>query len=144
MRHIDAINDLNPAVYSEGLTNTTETSQAGHHTHQTTTCVHRPHTVHPKAASISTVSTLTPDNWHTAKNTTGGDKQCSTTFDDSLFQTGKDGWILSSPSAKGTPRKEKGKESSPMKKAREKFRVARVARNMPKSKREKHLIKRHC
>jgi len=38
---------------------------------------------------------------------------------------------------KGWPRKEMGVESRPIRNAREKFRVARVARNIPRRRREK-------
>lgn len=42
------------------------------------------------------------------------------------------------------PRKERGAESRPMRKAREKLRVASVARDMPRRRREKHWIRTRC
>jgi len=42
----------------------------------------------------------------------------------------------------GTPNIESGKARRPMRKAREKFSVARVARNMPRRSKEKHLMRR--
>jgi len=48
-------------------------------------------------------------------------------------------WSLSvlDKDEKGWPRKERGVESRPIRNAREKFRVARVARNIPRRRREK-------
>ena len=42
------------------------------------------------------------------------------------------------------PTRESGEESKPTKKDSEKLTVAKVARNMPRSSREKHLKRRRC
>lgn len=45
---------------------------------------------------------------------------------------------------KGGPKKVNGDASRPMRKAREKLRVASVARNMPSRRREIHCVRRSC
>ena len=42
------------------------------------------------------------------------------------------------------PKKESGAESRPTRKAREKLRVERAARNMPRRRREMHCARRRC
>lgn len=46
--------------YHDKNDTTPPTTQAGHHTHQTTTGVHKPVACHPKAASASTAPSSTP------------------------------------------------------------------------------------
>lgn len=114
-------------------------SQAGHHTHHTTTCVHIPHTSHPKAASVNTVSTDTPVYQHTLKRTAGGERRLSSTSPrlDIVYRTGIDGLWRRSRKLRGTQRR-------PIMKEREKLRVARVESDRPNRRRANDLIKRYC
>lgn len=52
-------------------------NQAGHHTHQTTTCVHMPQTSQPNAACVKTVSIGTPVYQQTPIRTAGGERRFS-------------------------------------------------------------------
>jgi hypothetical protein len=130
--------------HNNGLQTTPPTTQAGHQTHHTTTCVHRPCTLHPNAASTNTLPTSTPQNLHIASTTTGGDSNCnsplSTTF--RILLLGADPGV--EVVEKGWPTKERGEARRPMRKAREKLSVASVARNMPRRRREKHCRRRRC
>jgi len=124
--------------YINGLRKTAPTIQAGHQTHQTITCVHNPLTLHPNAACISTISTPIPQYQQTAVKTTGGENVCNITLLITLIpilNTVLSGMLNLRCSAGGKARR-------PIRKAREKLRVARVARNMPRRRREKHFIRR--
>ena len=136
-----------------GLTKTAPTNQAGHQMHHTTTCVHRPDTRHPNAAWASTSLAPTPARWHPALKTTGGDRACKTKFTSKFLKLqfvlvegrGLLLLVVSSRSVgEAVPKKERGKERMPMRKPREKLRVERVARNMPRRRREKHLMSWRC
>ena len=52
-------------------------NHAGHHTHQTITCVQTPQTRHPKVASAMTSVMSAPTVQHTAANTSGGEMSCN-------------------------------------------------------------------
>lgn len=138
------------SIYNNGLATTAPTNQAGHQMHQTATCVHKPETVHPNAASSNISPTSTPHQLQPAKATTGGDKKCSKTLARTLLD------FVSLPDEEeaygikdgegsamgGVPRKDSGVENRPTRRAREKLRVERVARNMPRRSREMHFAKR--
>lgn len=137
-------------IYNNGLATTAPTNQAGHQTHHTTTCVHKPETVHPNAASNNISPTSTPHQLQPAKATTGGDSKCSRmfarTFLDFIDPPNEDaayGVKVGDGSAMGgVPRKDNGVEKRPTRRAREKLRVERVARNMPRRRREMHFARR--
>ena len=130
--------------YSSGLHTTPPTSHAGHQIHHTTTWVQSPWACQPKAASTSTSSTLTPQALHTASNTTGGDNICSNTLAKTLRVSPPETECSSDAVEKGCPTKDRGVASNPMRKASEKFNVARVARNIPRRSSEKHCRRRRC
>lgn len=136
-----------PLPYRKGLTTTLPTNHAGHQTHQTTTCDHNPLTLHPNAASANISPTSTPQALHATNITTGGLSSCSNTLHDNLIATLRRGAFLWSlpvfeRDGKGWPRKDRGVQSRPIRNAREKLRVARVARNMPRRRREKQWERR--
>ncbi len=138
------VGQVQAPFHNSGLQTTPPTTHAGHQTHHTTTCVHKPCTLHPNAASSNTLPTSTPQSLHIASTTTGGDSNCnsplSTTFRALLLVA------VSGVEAveKGWPTKERGEARRPMRKAREKLSVASVARNMPRRRREKHCRRRRC
>lgn len=136
-------------IYNNGLATTAPTNQAGHQMHHTTTCVHKPETVHPNAASNNISPTSTPHQLQPAKATTGGDSKCSKTLaktfldfvdppNEAAYGT-KDG---GGSAMGGVPRKDSGVEKRPTRRAREKLRVERVAMNMPRRRREMHFARR--
>lgn len=136
--------------YNNGLATTAPINQAGHQMHHTTTCVHKPETVHPNAASNNISPTSTPHQLQPAKATTGGDSTCSKTLartfldfvnppnEEAAYGT-KDG---DGSAMGGVPRKDSGVEKRPTRRAREKLRVERVARNIPRRRREMHFARR--
>ena len=71
-------------AYILGLARTLPVSQAGHHTHHTTTCVHVPFTFHPNEASASMSVIEVPVCQAIIHNIIGGDKICRTTVDSTL------------------------------------------------------------
>ena len=113
-------------------------NQAGHHTHQTTTCVHMPHTSQPNAACVRTVSTGTPVYQQTPKRTIGGERMFkrSGPRTDTPYRTGAD------PSTRLM--KLSGAQRRPIMKEREKLRVARVDSDKPKRSRANDLINKYC
>lgn len=136
-------------IYNNGLATTAPTNQAGHQMHHTTTCVHKPETLHPNAASSSISPTSTPHQLQPAKATTGGDSKCSKTlvrnFLDFISPLDEEAYAAKDGEGSamgGVPRKESGVEKRPTRRAREKLRVERVARNMPRRRREMHFARR--
>lgn len=136
-------------IYNNGLATTVPTNQAGHQMHHTTTCVHKPETVHPNAASSNISLTSTPHQLQPAKATTGGDSKCSKTLAKTFLDfillppEGAYGAKVGEESAMcGVPRKDRGVEKRPTRRASEKLRVERVARNMPRRRREMHFARR--
>lgn len=141
------------SLYNNGLATTVPTNHAGHQMHHTTTCVHKPETVHPNAASSSIAPTSTPHQLQPAKATTGGDSKCRKTLvrtfldfvspleeeEEEEAYGAKDG---EGSAMGGVPRMDSGVEKRPTRRASEKFRVDRVARNMPKRTREMHFATR--
>lgn len=114
-------------------------SQAGHHTHHTTTCVHMPHTSQPNAAWVITDSTDTPVYQQTPKRTMGGEsrfKSKSPTVE-TAKRTGTDGPWTRTMKLRGAHRR-------PIMKEREKLRVARVESDNPSRRSAKDLIRRYC
>lgn len=102
-----------------------------------------PQTFHPNAASISTSPTPTPQNQQHPKSTAGGDSKCNKALLGSQYAMFR--FALASCAELGDgsgPRKERGAERMPTRKAREKLRVASVERNMPSRSREKDFIRR--
>ena len=125
------------SFYKSGLTSILPINQAGHHTHQTTTCVHSPLTFQPKAASANSSPTDAPQALHTINTTTGGDSICNTIVDPyfRLFE-GKTS-LASTDEEKGWPVKVNGVDRRPTNSESEKFNVASVARKMPRKSSEK-------
>ena len=119
-------------------------SQAGHHTHQTITCVQTPQTRQPKVASAMTSAMSAPIAQHTAANTSGGEISCNVTWCRSRQGTLGLTMRLSMNDVGKGPSRESGAQRRPMKKESEKLTVARVARKMPRRSREKDLRRRIC
>lgn len=147
---INVVANKDAVIYNNGLAITAPINQAGHQIHHTTTCVHKPETVHPNAASNNISPTSTPHQLQPAKATTGGDSKCSKTLARTFLDFidppkeeatygAKDG---DGSAMGGVPRKDSGVERRPTRRAREKLRVERVARNMPRSRREMHFARR--
>jgi hypothetical protein len=109
------------------------TSHAGHHKHQTTTGVYMPQTFHPKLASFNKSAILIFQTWAAAYNTVGGATTLSTPARDHRRAGFLTGWT-----------KVSGLESTPIRKAREKLRVARVDRHIPRTSREKDFVSWKC
>jgi len=113
-------------------------SQAGHHTHHTTTCVHIPHTSQPNAAWVMTVSTDTPVYQQAPRRTMGGESRFSSKSPrvERAYRTGAEPW--------GRATKLRGAHKRPIMKEREKLRVARVESDKPNRRSAKDLIRRYC
>lgn len=112
---------------------TTPISQAGHQTHHTTIPVRMPQTLHPKAASLKTVTTGISQYQLPARTTVPGVSRLSRSPESKAA-----GWEDIGRT------KLKGAERRPIIKAREKLRVARDERNMPNSRREKDVSNVYC
>ena len=140
-KHILNSLSFNQDENRENPTNAHPATQAGHQTHQTTTCVHTPQTSHPKAACVKTVSTSALKYQHAASRTTGGES----TFNSaraSVLRT----YLRGREVVCGLMRwmKLSGAQRRPTMKEREKLRVARVERKRPRMRREKDLMRWYC
>lgn len=112
---------------------TMPTSQAGHQRHHTTTGVYMPQTFQPKLASFNRSAILMSQIWAAAYKIVGGDTTLRRPARDQRRPRFLTGWTKLS-----------GLESTPMRKAREKLRVARVERHMPRTRREKDFVSWKC
>ena len=79
---------------------------------------------------------------HTAQTNTGGDTSCSPTVDQILLTIGGNTSLGSTEAEKGLPTKDRGADRRPTNREREKFKVARVAKNIPNRSRENDWIRR--
>ena len=129
-------------LYNIGFTSTLPTNQAGHQTHHTMTCTHNPFTFQPKAASANTSPISEPQRMHTVQTNTGGDNSCSPTVDRILLIIGGNTSLGSTEAEKGLPTNDRGADRRPTNRESEKFKVARVAKNIPNRSRENDWIRR--
>jgi hypothetical protein len=104
------------------------------------TCVHIPHTSHPKAALIRTVDRAVPVYQQVAITTAGGESMFSRrrprVLATCLVASGVDG--------ERRPTKLNGAQSKPTINASEKFNVARVERKSPRRRSEKDFVSKYC
>lgn len=143
-------------------------NHAGHQTHHTTTCVHIPHTSHPKAASVIIISTVTFRNQQMANSIAAGDMRfISTKVSIDICIEGDGGWeggesfrscfafpvlwsfriicsLLRGDVGSLNPINVRGAQRRPISRESEKFRVASAERKRPRNRREKDFNRRNC
>lgn len=130
--------------YSIGFTSILPTNQAGHQTHHRMTCTHNPFTFQPKAASANASPISKPQKMHIVEMNTGGDSSSRPAVDRILLVMGGKTSLGSTEAEKGLPTKDRGAARRPINSESEKFKVARVAKNIPNRSRENDWIRRYC
>lgn len=111
-------------------------NHAGHQMHQTTTCVHIPLTIQPKAAPASRSSTPYPHTRQMAHSTAAGDSRHRAAVEINSR-------LCCLPSGQRLT-KLKGEQMRPTRRESEKLRVANVDRVRPRRSMERNLIRMYC
>ena len=105
--------------------------------------VHIPLTFQPTDPSISMSATLVREIRLKIHNMVAGDRRYSANLEQARRYLSPDSSLSASKEREG-PVKGSGMQARPTKSESEKFRVAKVAKNIPRSRWERHWVKSWC